>query len=472
MSPAMSGPPKHAPVGEWSRVFGADNVDLIYSSVWAERERGLRNVHSLLVAGSVGGSDDDHADVTVRRGRKSRCAAESWRHVCDVLQTLARDKVAPVFFTALEVLDAAATSLARCAGAEAVHDGLDKVLPTLVSRAGNRNGRISAASIEAVVSLARHPAVGILYVLDHVFSSVDAPSSASTRAGGKGEKRSGQPRAAGAGKGATVTVLTGRLELLTKFVEHDMVRRGSQTGGRGREGVSLERMIGFLVPALETPDDRVRSLAIGLLTRLYKKHGEGSGEGEALSDIIASYATRLSPAMQKMLMRKLNAAGEEASMDAAIENGDLEALLTPKKSSLSLPSLPPLSVSGRSALPPLSERKVLAAQNNHAVGGEGVSGFNASPAGFHSSFRKRSAPSPKPSPPASSGLSSLNFVLPSTPGIDDRTGDNLFSGKPRGEYDPNADAVLMDSGSSKSLRVGYNSSRKLFAAGDMMSEAF
>jgi hypothetical protein len=152
-------------------VLGAENVRMIFSSVWAERERGLRNVHSLIVAGSFGGGDGGGggggggvggARVSFGGGgvvgggggrEQYQGAVAAWRCICDVLHTMAKDKVAPVYFAALEALSAAAAALARKAGAVSVHDGLDEVIPTLVSRAGNLNGRISASSIEAVVSL-------------------------------------------------------------------------------------------------------------------------------------------------------------------------------------------------------------------------------------------------------------------------------------------------------------------------------
>ena len=96
-SPAKGGPPRDAPLAEWNRVLGEDNVRMIFSSVWAERERGLRNVHSLIVA--RGGSDG--GGIGGGGG-----ASAAWRCVCGVLHTMAKDKVAPVYFAALEVLAA------------------------------------------------------------------------------------------------------------------------------------------------------------------------------------------------------------------------------------------------------------------------------------------------------------------------------------------------------------------------------
>jgi hypothetical protein len=80
-------------------------------------------------------------------------------------------------------------------------------------------------------------------------------------------------------------------------------------------------------------------------------------------------------------------------MDAAIENGDLEALLTPAKST----QLSPLSVSGRSALPPLSERRVMVARH-------GGGGMNVDTRGH---AKKRSATAAVGTSPSSSSPSSV-----------------------------------------------------------------
>jgi hypothetical protein len=162
-------------------------------------------------------------------------------------------------------------------------------------------------------SLARNPAVGTAYVLDYVFAPVNDHRDDMGRTV-KGKKSSsgrgsGGGGGGGDGKGQTVTALTGRLELLTKMW-------GVVDGGGG--GGSSDRLVRFLVPALETPDDRVRSLAVALLVRLYKMENNNSCNGNtnngsgwlgALSDVIDRHALRLRPAMQKLLMRKLNAVG-------------------------------------------------------------------------------------------------------------------------------------------------------------------
>lgn len=298
---SSGGIPEGAPVTLWNNLFKEHNINMIFSKVWGERERGLKNIHSLIVSESITRSGAaDHTTL--------------WRTVCGILQTLIKDKVAPVYFSSLEVLKVLVHSVCPRVPLEEVHDRLDEIMPALMHRTGNLNVRISQASMELVVFLAGERSVGIQYITPYVLETVRKSKNATS-------------------------VLAGRLELLQHLLNVFQLQK------EGTGGFTVERVLNFAVPALETPDDKVRSIAVALVVKVYVLNGRFMDERVIM---------QLNPALQKMLHRKFAIANEEAAMTSAIESGDLSVERQD--------TLPPLSSIGspskltRSALPPIGKR--------------------------------------------------------------------------------------------------------------------
>lgn len=350
-SSSGQGVPEGAPVTLWNNLFKEHNVKMLFSKVWGERERGLKNIHSLIVSESI--TKSGAADHTTL-----------WRTVCGILQTLIKDKVAPVYFSSLEVLKVLVNSVAPRVPLEEVHDRLDEIMPALMHRTGNLNVRISQASMEVVVFLAGERSVGLQYVLPYVLEPTKKTKNATS-------------------------VLAGRLELLQHLLNVFQIQK------EGSGGLTVDRVLNFSVPALETPDDKVRSIAVALVVKVYVLNGRFIDERILM---------QLNPALQKMLHRKFAASNEEAAMNSAIESGDLSMVERQD-------TLPPLSAiassptKARSALPPIGKRagglsspstqrkkRVLEERTlSNDVGGRSFNNSGSMPVGNNASFGGASA---------------------------------------------------------------------------------
>jgi len=278
--------PEPAGEHEWCEIFGEENVVMVQSSTWSERERGLKNLHSLLLADTWDNQE----------------ASKVWKACCGLLQKCVRDKVAPVYFSSLEVLKILVRN-AACSGVskEAVRDQMNDIAPALVHRAGNLNSRISQASIETLVLLAGEKPMGMQYISPFVMEPVKRTKN-------------------------QTTVMSGRLEMLMSLLD----RYGlSDKGG----GLSARQLLYFTRSALEMPDDKVRNLAVQLIVAVYMANGR---------QLEMKHFGTLKPALLKMLERKfaeVDAAelGEEGGPGMGCDDADL----------------PPLVGTGASSLPPL-----------------------------------------------------------------------------------------------------------------------
>mmetsp|Transcript_8005 Transcript_8005/g.9285 ORF Transcript_8005/g.9285 Transcript_8005/m.9285 type:complete len:542 (+) Transcript_8005:119-1744(+) len=251
---AEGGVPEGFPVAECAALFGEANVNSLFARAWSDREQGLKAVRTTLMA------DFD---------RKEEDYKTIWKYSTAILHRTIRDKVAPVYFASLEVLRTLVSICTKAMNQEVIHDGLDDLVPALIHRSGNLNPRISQASMSLICFLASELAVGVAYIAPFVLEPV---------------KRMKNQTAA----------LTGRLELISRLLE--------RCGLSDRTGFSVPKVLGFALPALETPDDKVRQSAVALVLDVYQRCGRTVDE---------KYLFRLKPALRKMLQRKFAELDEE-----------------------------------------------------------------------------------------------------------------------------------------------------------------
>jgi len=201
---------------------------------------------------------------------------ELWQATINILQTTVRDKVAPVYFTSLEVLRVAVSTCAAHLAPSCTQNGLDLIVPALLHRSCNLNPRISQGSVATICFLAGEPSVGSEYMVPYVLEPV--------RSSAKNKNSS----------------ITGRLELLMQLMH--------AVGLADASPLSTSRVLAFVLPALETPDDKVRHAAVSVVLEVYLRNG---------NTIHEKHLVALKPALRKMLQRKM----AEAEIETAGSTG-------------------------------------------------------------------------------------------------------------------------------------------------------
>jgi len=133
--------PKHVDVQLVVFLFGQHTLEGLTAKAWSDREASLQTIRTKLM------QDYD---------RTAEDYVHLWKATTGILQKTIRDKVAPVYFTSLEVLRAAVSTCTKEIAQNNVHDFLDNIVPALIHRSGNLNPRISQASISVSLNHQLH----------------------------------------------------------------------------------------------------------------------------------------------------------------------------------------------------------------------------------------------------------------------------------------------------------------------------
>lgn len=169
----------------------------------------------------------------------------------------------PVYFSALEVLKALMANLGPSVSKQALHEGLAKLLPTILQRVGNLNARIHSASLQALLFVAADRRVSTEFVGPYVLAPI--------------KKKSGQS-----------ALYIGRLELIQQ-----MLKEFSST-----RGLSVDAVMGFATAALDSPDEKLRRGAVRVVCQLYSLQRMAGGT------LDEKHLVGLKPAILKKLRAK------------------------------------------------------------------------------------------------------------------------------------------------------------------------
>ncbi|KAK3272939.1 hypothetical protein CYMTET_18794 [Cymbomonas tetramitiformis] len=238
--------------------FGETILGELSSSIWAEREHGLKTVQTKFVEHNFKGMD----------------CTQLWDAVCQALSNVLRDKVAPVYFASLSLLKSLAVYCAQYVPQRVIQENFDGLLPVIVYRSGNNNSRISQASIQLLIELSRVNEIAVHYVSTFVFEPLTHSKA----------KQKG-------------SMYHGRLELISSLL---------QEFGINNTGLAVEKILTFTRPALEMPDEKVRSTAISMVVEVYKRSGHTIDEN--------FFAVLGNEKLKKVLQAKLREADEEAQL--------------------------------------------------------------------------------------------------------------------------------------------------------------
>jgi hypothetical protein len=168
-----------------------------------------------------------------------------------------------VYFSALEVLKALLSNLGPSIATDTLQAGLAKLMPTILARVGNINTRIHTASLQALLFVAADRRLSTEFVGPYVL----APP----------KKKSGQ-----------APLLAGRLELIQSLLKEFNSTRG----------MSVDSVMAFAQPALDSPDEKLRRSAVRVVCELYSLQRMAGGT------LDEKYLASLKPAVQKKLRVK------------------------------------------------------------------------------------------------------------------------------------------------------------------------
>ncbi|KAG2432807.1 hypothetical protein HXX76_008541 [Chlamydomonas incerta] len=308
----------------WIACLGESLVRNLHSPDWKTREHALH-----AVSRNMGNA----------RWNAERSPEDIWNTVSSLLDKALKDKVAPLFYAALELLSTMVASYAPQLPYSVLTQGLEPIMPTLLHRVGNNNSRIQETSIQALLTLANQPALGLAFLAPHALSAIP--------------KKSQQGSAA-------ASQMSGRLELITCMLNVQVQQQlGFGTAGRVGPGgsapknaLSDEEVVKFARPALDMPDDKVRTAAVRVVAEVYRNR-KANGQPFEVEKMLGA---GVKPALLQVLHRRF------AEVDEEIANGVGPGTARAGNPAEEVPVGPgitikaPGSASGKSALPPISGR--------------------------------------------------------------------------------------------------------------------
>eukprot|EP00873_Tetraselmis_striata_P015725 jgi/Tetstr1/435989/TSEL_024870.t1 len=174
-------------------VYNESLVRGLFALMWGDREDSLKAVLRQL---------DDSPFLS------STNSQMIWNVTIEILARALKDKVVPVYFSALEVLKALMANLGPSVSKQALHEGLAKLLPTILQRVGNLNARIHSASLQALLFVAADRRVSTEFVGPYVLAPI--------------KKKSGQS-----------ALYIGRLELIQQMLKEFSSTRGLSVDAGG-----------------------------------------------------------------------------------------------------------------------------------------------------------------------------------------------------------------------------------------------
>ncbi len=262
------------------QVFGDVIIKKLNSDKWSEREEALQSIDE-------------------RLRQEAKVAAEMsdrlplFNACCCIVRTAMNDKVAPVYFEACKLLEYMLSDYGKNLPADEVRAGVAPLMTSMLGRVGESNQRVLEATCALFLSLARLPNVGLEFIAGYVTTPIKTMRK--------------------------LRLVWGRLDLLRRAVVAFGLKRS--------EALSAETVMPVVVPALDVADEKVRKMAVRVVTDVYKIAGK---------DAIEKHIQNCKPALQNLLQRRFDKAdGKEAGPTKRPAGS-----LAPIKGS----SLPPLSL--------------------------------------------------------------------------------------------------------------------------------
>ncbi|KAG2485535.1 hypothetical protein HYH03_015705 [Edaphochlamys debaryana] len=266
----------------WIPVLGDNNVRGMFASDWKTREHALQ-----AVTRSLGNA----------RFNAEHAPEDIWKTTCLLLDRALKDKVAPLYHAALELLAMLVSTYAGQLKKEVLTSCLEPLMHTLLHRVGNNNSRIQEASIQALLTLANQPPLGLGFLAQHALSPIPKKSS----------------------QGAAATAqMAGRLELITCMLNVQAQQQmGFGVAGRSSNpqialnanAIDGEEVVRFTRPALDMPDDKVRTAAVRVVAEVYRSR-KASGHPFEVEKLLGA---GVKPALLQVLHRRFAEVDEEVA---------------------------------------------------------------------------------------------------------------------------------------------------------------
>jgi hypothetical protein len=263
-----------------SQVFGDAIIKQLSSEKWDQREQALQKIDERLRQEA-----NVAAEMSDRLPLFNAC--------CCIVRTAMNDKVAPVYFEACKLLEYMLSDYGKDLPADEVRAGISPLMTSMLGRTGESNQRVLECTCALFLSLARLENVGLDFVAGYITQPVKTMRK--------------------------LRLVWGRLDLLRRAIVAFGLKRSA--------GFSAETVMPMVVPALDVADEKVRKMAVRVVTDVYKIGGK---------EAIAKHTENCKPALQNLLQRRFDKADGKESAPTKRSAGSL----APIKGS----SLPPLSL--------------------------------------------------------------------------------------------------------------------------------
>eukprot|EP00736_Rhodelphis_marinus_P007447 Rmarinus@m.27652 len=227
-------------------VYSSKDVERLFSSKWDVRCEAAKTVAETLSDEKVSCGDEEQV----------------FRLTCQFLQHFLHDRVAPVYFSGLDVLRALMEHYTAEVQRIDMLDECAVIVPLLVSRIGDSNSRVHEASCQAIMFMARLQTIGPEAVLPHCV--VPFPGLKKTRH------------------------IRGRLLLLRKCVPEF---------GFASSGLSCERVMALVRPTLDISDEKVRQAGVSVVVEAYKLNAK----------VTRRHLREINPLLKKMIEERFAA---------------------------------------------------------------------------------------------------------------------------------------------------------------------
>lgn len=261
-------------------MFGDAIIKKLSSEKWNDREEALQSID-----GRLRQEAKVAAEMSDRLPLFNAC--------CCIVRAAMNDKVAPVYFEACKLLEYMISEYGKDLPADEVRAGIAPLMTSMLGRTGESNQRVLESTCTLFLSLARLQNVGLEFVAGYITKPVKTMRK--------------------------LRLVWGRLDLLRRAIVAFGLKRSA--------AFSAETVMPVVVPALEVADEKVRKMAVRVVTDVYKIAGKDATE---------KHIQNCKPALQNLLQRRFDKADGKEAAPTKRPAGSL----APIKGS----SLPPLSL--------------------------------------------------------------------------------------------------------------------------------
>jgi len=227
-------------------IFGFDVLHQLQGKTWDERGQAVQAVRARVVQFDMNGKPPE----------------DFFFAACCVAQMALKDKVMPVFFDGLDLAKLLLGDFANKQEfqKDAMQMAIDAIVPMIVSKTSDRNARSIEGTRQALVFLARQPALGCQPIMAHILAPIANVKE--------------------------VAAIRGRLELISHVID--------EFGFEKKSGLSLSSVMGFVRPHLDATDEKVRRGGVEVTVSCYSLKGERT----------LKYCSNLKPALLKLLEQR------------------------------------------------------------------------------------------------------------------------------------------------------------------------